>query len=269
MAAYPISISNPPQSQQQRQQQHYHSQGHHPAIRTFLNEADDHQHDDDADDDDDAPVLDPAILNVHDTHYQDSRLAMNPSSGADAQAWEQHPYLASALPVDPTDSAQMAFQDHPISSFPPQWRFDQPSSNCNTADPSDFLPPPPLFDGQQYQHPRQDSAHEGFAHPPFAADPSFMSGQPPMSPHSHQDYMTLAQREMDARPMQKRVRPNSPSLLFDMTRRDGIRKKNNRIDIPLERTLGNIDNMIDNAPDDDTLKELKQQKRLLRNREAA
>ena len=91
-----------------------------------------------------------------------------------------------------------------------------------------------------------------------------------MSPHSHQDWMGMAQQEMDNRPMPKRMRPNSPPVtMVDYARRDGIRKKNGRIDIPPERNIHTIDEMIDQTNDEDQLKELKQQKRLLRNREAA
>lgn len=52
-------------------------------------------------------------------------------------------------------------------------------------------------------------------------------------------------------------------------RRDGIRKKNARFEIPAERTLLTIDTLISQSADDQEIKELKQQKRLLRNRQAA
>ncbi|KAI0394755.1 bZIP transcription factor [Xylariaceae sp. FL0594] len=55
----------------------------------------------------------------------------------------------------------------------------------------------------------------------------------------------------------------------EMRRGDGIRKKNARFDIPAERNLDNIDNLISQSTDDQEIKELKQQKRLLRNRQAA
>jgi hypothetical protein len=55
----------------------------------------------------------------------------------------------------------------------------------------------------------------------------------------------------------------------DLRRGDGIRKKNARFDIPVERTLSNIDHLISVCKNDSDLKELKQQKRLLRNRQAA
>ncbi|KAL9030562.1 MAG: hypothetical protein Q9196_001323 [Gyalolechia fulgens] len=58
--------------------------------------------------------------------------------------------------------------------------------------------------------------------------------------------------------------PNPPLL-----RRDGIRKKNARFEIPAERTLRTIDTLINQTTDEQEIKELKQQKRLLRNRQAA
>ncbi|KAI6750421.1 hypothetical protein HG530_014702 [Fusarium avenaceum] len=48
-----------------------------------------------------------------------------------------------------------------------------------------------------------------------------------------------------------------------------IRKKNIRFDIPEGRNLGNIDHLIAQTTDERQIKELKQQKRLLRNRQAA
>jgi len=70
----------------------------------------------------------------------------------------------------------------------------------------------------------------------------------------------------------KRMRPGSPIPRVHSPlhmRRDGIRKKNARFDIPAERTLLNIDHLIAQSGDDNEIKELKQQKRLLRNRQAA
>lgn len=82
--------------------------------------------------------------------------------------------------------------------------------------------------------------------------------------------MNLAQQEVEARPVSKRMRPASPrETTVDYQRRDGIRKKNGRIDIPHERNIESIDQLIESTTDENMLKELKQQKRLLRNREAA
>jgi hypothetical protein len=91
----------------------------------------------------------------------------------------------------------------------------------------------------------------------------------PMSPHTHSEWMTFNQQEMDSRPGPKRMRPNTPPRSFSPRRDGGIRKKNARFDIPAERNLFNIDNLIQSCTNEDDLKELKQQKRLLRNRQAA
>ncbi|OCK80536.1 hypothetical protein K432DRAFT_297478 [Lepidopterella palustris CBS 459.81] len=98
----------------------------------------------------------------------------------------------------------------------------------------------------------------------------FPSAQPeqPLSPHSNTEWMALTQQELESRPGPKRMRPNTPPRSFS-PRRDGIRKKNARFDIPPERSLLNIDLLIQNSTNDEEIKELKQQKRLLRNRQAA
>ncbi|QPH00730.1 hypothetical protein C2857_004665 [Epichloe festucae Fl1] len=71
--------------------------------------------------------------------------------------------------------------------------------------------------------------------------------------------------------MGKKMQPGSPIIRShnDLRRGDGIRKKNARFDIPAERNLSNIDTLIAQSTDDQEIKELKQQKRLLRNRQAA
>ncbi|CEJ90513.1 hypothetical protein VHEMI06293 [[Torrubiella] hemipterigena] len=52
-------------------------------------------------------------------------------------------------------------------------------------------------------------------------------------------------------------------------RQEGIRKRNTRFEIPPEHNLGNIDHLIAQSTDEHRIKELKAQKRLLRNRQAA
>ncbi|KAI0011293.1 bZIP transcription factor [Xylariaceae sp. FL0662B] len=78
-------------------------------------------------------------------------------------------------------------------------------------------------------------------------------------------------QDLKNQPMVKRMRPNSPAIRShnELRRGDGIRKKNARFDIPAERNLSNIDQLIAQSNDDQEIKELKQQKRLLRNRQAA
>lgn len=93
------------------------------------------------------------------------------------------------------------------------------------------------------------------------------SGGVAMSPQSSQGWMPAPMDLADANAQAKSAayRNGSPLTM----RRDGIRKKNARFEIPAERTLSNIDQLISQSNNDDEIKELKQQKRLLRNRQAA
>lgn len=88
-----------------------------------------------------------------------------------------------------------------------------------------------------------------------------------MSPQSSQGWMPAPMDLADAAAQAKSsaYRNGSPLTL----RRDGIRKKNARFEIPAERTLSNIDTLINQSTNEEEVKELKQQKRLLRNRQAA
>lgn len=93
----------------------------------------------------------------------------------------------------------------------------------------------------------------------------FPSGSVAMSPQSSQGWVPAPMELPDAPPQKSLFRNDSPMA----NRRDGVRKKNSRFDIPSERNLHNIDRLISETTDEDAVKELKQQKRLLRNRQAA
>jgi hypothetical protein len=86
------------------------------------------------------------------------------------------------------------------------------------------------------------------------------------------EWMGVAERDNIAHNrVPKRIRQSSPprSLSPGIMRRDGVRKKNARFEIPPERSLLTIDTLIANSTNEEEIKELKQQKRLLRNRQAA
>jgi hypothetical protein len=87
----------------------------------------------------------------------------------------------------------------------------------------------------------------------------------PASPQKN-DWMSQGLKDQT-----KRSRPTSDLIRShnELRRGDGIRKKNARFDIPAERNLSNIDHLIAQSTDEQEIKELKQQKRLLRNRQAA
>ncbi|EEH46485.1 uncharacterized protein PADG_02583 [Paracoccidioides brasiliensis Pb18] len=108
-----------------------------------------------------------------------------------------------------------------------------------------------------------------FSQIPFRPGSTFpQSAATPMSPQSSQGWVSGTSESTEARskPIRNTTYRNGSPLHM---RRDGIRKKNARFDIPAERTLSNIDMLISQCTDEDEIKELKQQKRLLRNRQAA
>ncbi|KAI9709317.1 MAG: hypothetical protein M1820_003437 [Bogoriella megaspora] len=163
------------------------------------------------------------------------------------------------------------------------WSFENESGTCTPT-------------VSTYDHFGQDFDTE--SHAPFSAgiEPSNMSsnfggmqygsnvrpssvfqGPPantPMSPQAPPDWMNLASQEAESRPYSREMRRASPALsqASALRRRaadGGIRKKNARFDIPEGRTLDTIDDLIKNCTNEADLKELKSQKRLLRNRQAA
>lgn len=93
----------------------------------------------------------------------------------------------------------------------------------------------------------------------------FPPGSVAMSPQSSQGWAPAPMELPDA-PQPKSLFRNDSAMAI---RRDGVRKKNARFDIPSERNLSNIDHLISQSTNDEEVKELKQQKRLLRNRQAA
>ena len=92
------------------------------------------------------------------------------------------------------------------------------------------------------------------------------------SPQSAKDWMSASSSEgLELRSAGTHVNPRSPTFAANslLLGRDGIRKKNARFEIPAERNLRTIDMLINQTSDEQVIKELKQQKRLLRNRQAA
>ncbi|KAL8712445.1 MAG: hypothetical protein Q9220_003293 [cf. Caloplaca sp. 1 TL-2023] len=92
------------------------------------------------------------------------------------------------------------------------------------------------------------------------------------SPRSGHDWSSISSTEhIDLQPLPGPGALSSPTYNSNppLLRRDGIRKKNARFEIPAERTLRTIDHLINQTTDEGEIKELKQQKRLLRNRQAA
>ncbi|KAL2070855.1 hypothetical protein VTL71DRAFT_13881 [Oculimacula yallundae] len=127
----------------------------------------------------------------------------------------------------------------------------------------------PEFEVPAFQRPMQTPfTNPGNQQLPVFSSGNTSNGSMPTSPQKEWSVSDA----MEHRSMPKRMRPHSPTLRShsDMSRRgDGIRKKNARFEIPAERNLNNIDQLIAQSNDEQEIKELKQQKRLLRNRQAA
>lgn len=107
-----------------------------------------------------------------------------------------------------------------------------------------------------------------------SANYSYQQQEPPsavsMSPQSSQGGWAST-TSSDSAEQRANLRSPYPRPMSPMTvvRSDGIRKKNARFEIPKERNLSNIDTLIMQTSNEQEKKELKQQKRLLRNRQAA
>ena len=126
-------------------------------------------------------------------------------------------------------------------------------------------PPPYTNDAMNTLHP---TMYGGL---PVGPAPSFQPNTTlSTSPQSGQDWMSTSSSEhIEHRQIPKHTLDNPAYSNPPLLRRDGIRKKNARFEIPAERTLRTIDHLINQTSDEQEIKELKQQKRLLRNRQAA
>ena len=250
------------------------------------------------DDDEFGVVLDDTILDssssemspVHTDRrasFADSAPAFSPTESA----WADYSYHNDHAPVRPPSNAAHHFREpnsshfirsqggHPVSYGQPQagqWQLDGTSGSCTPTPVYDGFPPDydvsvaaSYNNGGSIQsiHP---SAYGGL---PVATGPIFsQNGSLSTSPQSSKDWMSASSSEqMELRSLSKRTRADSPSYLSasSLLRRDGIRKKNARFEIPAERNLRTIDHLINQTNDEQEIKELKQQKRLLRNRQAA
>lgn len=174
----------------------------------------------------------------HEHHYP-ARHYSQPSIPTHAN---HQPYMR----VDPNFAASYA---------QPAWQLSQSGTSTPTA---------AYGSTDSYGQPTQYAIHHGFN---FNQDPASAVS---MSPQSSQGGWASAtssdgvdQRFPLASPT---FRPVSPQLVL---RPDGIRKKNARFEIPKERNLATIDALILASTNEEEKKELKQQKRLLRNRQAA
>jgi hypothetical protein len=231
--------------------------------------------------DDDGSILDENIL---DGSALDSGLEMSPPMDGS----RRDSYAVSSALFSPkeewthvdmqSNSSNNPFAEHNNNPFmnargtfgqPNGWSMGNASGSCTPMQAFDGLPeefngnPTISYRNSQIQTPFS----LGNSQPSLFSPASTNLESMPASPQK--DW--ILSENMEHRGMPKRMRPSSPGLRSHspLMRRDGIRKKNARFDIPAERNLMNIDHLIQQSTDEQEIKELKQQKRLLRNRQAA
>lgn len=182
---------------------------------------------------------------------------MEPQHPQPQQQQAQHPH--SNNPFLRMDQHQQP-QAQPFMAQPNNpWSMSSSGSCTPMAQfdglPSEFENGAPLFQRPQIQ------GQTPFSNP---------ANQVPMFPVSGHAMQQTASKDGWMSSM-KDAKHDGPAIRShnDLRRGDGIRKKNARFDIPAERTLNNIDALIAQSNDESEIKELKQQKRLLRNRQAA
>lgn len=184
---------------------------------------------------------------------------------------DMHQPMASNNPfVEQTNNNPFMRMDSQNSTYGHQsngWNMGNGSGMSTPMQVHDGLPSEFEVNAPIFQRPMQ-TPFSGNSQLPLFSSANTSNGSIPPSPQKDWGVSD----GMDHRAMPKRMRPHSPTLRShpEMSRRgDGIRKKNARFDIPAERNLTNIDQLISQSTDDGEIKELKQQKRLLRNRQAA
>ena len=161
---------------------------------------------------------------------------------------------------------------------PGHWAFDHPADS-GTPVHFDYSPVTD-FEQSAFHHEQIDRAQPSFAsinHTHELSDSVPSTGyhiKRPLSPGSASDWMALAEQDYleHASSIPKRMRVSNgrhPVSAVECLRSDLARKKNTKIDIPSERNLVNIDRLIEESTNELERKELKSQRRLLRNREAA
>ncbi|MCJ1251567.1 hypothetical protein MMC30_008802 [Trapelia coarctata] len=245
--------------------------------------------------DDDFNVLDEGILDRNtpamsptSEHRRESLADNGAAFSRSDVAWPNYQYGAEQVALHQPTNAAHGFVPHDGNAFSnpstamsvqysqaPSWPLNGTSGSCTpTADYDGLVPG---FDNGRAaaytigpgSHLSQADAYGGLhlhTAPTFSSSANF-SG----SPQSTKEWFSSSSEGQDLRSAGPHISPHSPTFAANtlLLRRDGIRKKNARFEIPAERNLRTIDLLINQTSDEQEIKELKQQKRLLRNRQAA
>ncbi|KAE8548363.1 hypothetical protein EYB25_008741 [Talaromyces marneffei] len=204
-------------------------------------------------------------------HQQQQQHQSHVAPSLHPEASRQDSHVPASIPIYDSSNQFMRLDTAQTNAAYAQqsaWPMSRGSGSCT---------PTPVYDqfAQDYDASSAGAFSGGAVGPVSAINFGQMSsyranlfgapGSVAMSPQSSQGWMQTGEM-VDGRPAR------SPTYRTDSNlhlRRDGIRKKNARFEIPAERTLSNIDQLISQSTNEEEIKELKQQKRLLRNRQAA
>ena len=239
----------------------------------------------------DFSLIDDTILDVNSPHISPtmklrrSSLSENTSGFSSTDgAWAGfHLSAESAVAGSGSNSAHQFIQprNHAFSNVTPSqtgpftqqvgWPLNATSGSCTPTAGFDQL--------VEFNNSRSASFSEPALHAAYvdSLHLNTSSFQPasnfPTSPQSSKGGWLSASSSdgLEFRPLPSHDRAHTPPFAggTHLLRRDGIRKKNARFEIPAERNLRTIDQLINQTNDEQEIKELKQQKRLLRNRQAA
>ena len=215
--------------------------------------------------------------NIHRGSFGDT-----PAYSGPPLTWGGHSAAGSAahdaaIHIDPSRTPFIHGEPHTPLSCVNSWCLDDWSGNRSHGrgfpPQADHYPACP-----QSIRPAQDmpaDAHSCGCMTSYPQGPQTVPSPPPsdgsgnMSPHASQDWTSFGAGEVDPQ-MPKRIHLSAClDTSSEVIRPDGIRKKNAKFEIPQDRNLDTLDDLIKHAKNDTELKELKMQKRLLRNREAA
>lgn len=146
--------------------------------------------------------------------------------------------------------------------------FNTPSNNWGMAAQATSLPQfdPAVAAGFDVTPSMYNTAHAPMPFPSSMFGP--MPGEPQQDQVSPKNEWPATTQSMNQTPTAAAAQGDDLPSQSDL-RRDGIRKRNARFDIPPDHNLNNIDQLIAESNNEAEIKELKQQKRLLRNRQAA
>jgi hypothetical protein len=241
----------------------------------------------------DDSILDSSIMSPTTTHRRDSfAQSTAPLFSPETNSWDDFaatlPDRSAAISTNPffephtnnpfmnLEASQAAtYGQNPSGAWPlfeSDSRADTPTGSKFEGYPSEFEAAPTFMAGPNGAPGFNGLPAQNNVNPTSVFQQAPNSATLPPSPHSNKEWMALAAQEMENRPLGKRMRASSPpprTVTPGLRRGDGIRKKNARFDIPAERSLSNIDLLIQQSTNEEEKKELKQQKRLLRNRQAA